>query len=661
MAPAGQPPTTARPTLAFFTVFNPSLGPDEDTEHEQLLFYAASSSPNPHTQAATPASRSRSPSPTVGPPTTHLTPLDSDVRRNPMSESQDPITSSDTKDNQGWGRYIWNGVKMGMFLGSGTSDTTNPTADSSLDADPSSHSPPQTTLAGQAGKKLIYPFALRSETDPGSESGAPTAVPLGQKIRRIGLLQGLVKYTLTFTLDNPWHSVRTEKMRIIIYRPEPNFWLALGVNLGYTVDTSADSDTPVLHYHTDQVSDDELAALVIHSYQTHCLLFGNLTTQLNQSGLHHRRLRTLRRRLEEYYGDLIWQWDFSNMYVYQALRGLPAHPLTKLTLAKLQDLVHNLKEDGPDGVTPVAMALWHQQLLWATGLEADDVYTLFWYLVANYGQFYLDTYEEPFDKAGHSASPWYSLGSFSLSRKASSMKLTSIDPDSPKKSNVRLLVSSSSESHSSQLSEGTGVVYLGEHHTAYTCNLVVYRRELLFCILYPVSTQCPSPLPSDTPTITTSSDSPLPRTDIMHIMEAASTEISRAAHDDWQHAQSLLAKVAFRGFRFVHMNYTSLALHTSWLEPFKPYMGRGISGKPPSTLLRQYIRNLHMHFERQPDLNQTVICTLQHGWVAGLRNNDAEMFVMVHKAGAHLSSVEEYLHMLTTHFINNVILPDTDS
>ncbi|KAJ1964907.1 vacuolar fusion protein ccz1 [Dispira parvispora] len=660
MAPVGLP--TVGPTLSFFTVFNPSLGPDEDTEHEQLLFYAASSSPDCRTQATTSTLQPRPPSPTEGPSTTHLTSLDSDVHSNHMSEGQDPDSSSDSKDSQGWGRYLWNGVKVGMFLGSGTSGASALAADSPLDMDPSSHSPPLTALAGQAGQKLIYPFALGSENNLESERGSPTAVPLDHKIRRVGLLQGLVKYTSTFTLDDPWHSVRTEKMRIIIYRPEPNFWLALGVNLGYTVDTSANGDTPVLRYHTGQVSDDELAALVIHSYQTYCLLFGDLTTQLDQPGPQHRRLRTLRRRLEEYYGDLIWQWDFSNMYVYQALRGLPAHPLTKLTLVELQALVQDLAEGEPDGATPVVMVLRHQQLLWATGLEADDVYTLFWYLVANYGQFYLDTCEDSSNKTGYSASPWYSLGSFTLRRKASTVKLPSVDPVSFKKSDVRLLVSSTSEAHASQPREGTGLVHLGEHHTAHTCTLAVYQRELLFCVLYPFSNQRSDPLPSQTPTTNTASpDSQLPPTNIKHTIETVSKEVSRSAHDDWQHAQTLLAKVAFRGFRFVHMNYTSLALHTSWLEPFKPYMGEGTSGKPPSSLLRQYIRNLHMQFERQPDLSQTVVCTLQHGWVAGLRNNDAEMFVMVHKAGAHLSSVEDYLHRLTTHFINNVLLPDTNS
>jgi len=61
----------------------------------------------------------------------------------------------------------------------------------------------------------------------------PQDVPQEKKMNAVGLGEALVKYTTTFS-DIPCEVLRTKKTRHIFYRPEPDCWMTISVDLPYS-------------------------------------------------------------------------------------------------------------------------------------------------------------------------------------------------------------------------------------------------------------------------------------------------------------------------------------------------------------------------------------------------------------------------------------------
>lgn len=62
----------------------------------------------------------------------------------------------------------------------------------------------------------------------------PTDLDLGRKVRNIGLAQGLVNFTRTFSPDKLCESVRTMKRTQAFFEPEPEYWIILVRNFTKT-------------------------------------------------------------------------------------------------------------------------------------------------------------------------------------------------------------------------------------------------------------------------------------------------------------------------------------------------------------------------------------------------------------------------------------------
>ena len=53
----------------------------------------------------------------------------------------------------------------------------------------------------------------------------PSDLHIGRKLRNIGLAQGLINFTKTFSPDQPCEAVRTEKRVQAMIEAEPEYWI----------------------------------------------------------------------------------------------------------------------------------------------------------------------------------------------------------------------------------------------------------------------------------------------------------------------------------------------------------------------------------------------------------------------------------------------------
>lgn len=53
----------------------------------------------------------------------------------------------------------------------------------------------------------------------------PADLHIGRKLRNIGLVQGLINFTKTFSPDKPCESVRTMKRVQTLLEAEPDYWM----------------------------------------------------------------------------------------------------------------------------------------------------------------------------------------------------------------------------------------------------------------------------------------------------------------------------------------------------------------------------------------------------------------------------------------------------
>ncbi|KAJ1985600.1 vacuolar fusion protein ccz1 [Dimargaris cristalligena] len=677
------------PSLAFFTVFNPALGPDEDTAHEQLLYYVASSN-HPQSGKSPPradggdspivTSTSAPPTPTTTTipvtvaPNTPTQPFASSGRayssgdataaaaplaipHSPLPPStESPSLSLSTSPNQpgggrlsssgqkpGWGEYLWNGVKYSF----GTASHSPSVASAVPTSPPIVGSSPRLSMsvstAAPDDQYLHFPFA----TEPFSttQTASAATIPLDAKIRQIGLIQGLATCASTFSSDETWYSIHAHKTRILVYRPEPNIWVSLGVNLGYTVDGPEQNYV----YNEKEVSDDELATLVIQSYQTYCLLYNSFSATLNITPP-HLGVRLLRRQLEDYYGDLVWQWNFRDFSLFQTLRGIPSQMLPKSTFSKFQALFSDVEAQ----TCPAAgtmMVLWRRQLVWSTGLEADDVYTLYWYLAATYGQTALESVNDI--KPPSAGLDEERRIKFIRPLSEDAFRPKTAPPERTKRAPHHLRRSRSRKK------EAPGeVLYLGDAGQAHRCVLLTAAQQS--------ADQSPEPT-ADSEGLEVGSENgdhrPTPTSpatmneDIKKLVAEHAPSLSTAVTTHWHDVQMLITGLGLRGFRFVHMNYVNLALHASWMNPFRGPLAEHTPGRAINATLHQHIRQLHEQFERQQgELREGAVCTLKNGWVAGVRNQECEYYVVIDKPGSNLLSVDDCLRQVSGLFINNVFL-----
>ncbi|KAH9940920.1 uncharacterized protein BXZ73DRAFT_88593 [Epithele typhae] len=166
------------------------------------------------------------------------------------------------------------------------------------------------------------------------------AVSRDRILRQVGLAKALVNFSELFN-GNPCENVRSQGRRMIMYSPEPNFWMHACYEVAKTprpLPTSAkikdsskgkakakepDSSRPnVLYdYHDGSLHDVALRSHLQRGYEDFKLLHGSFTSNLSSVGQEGLELR-----LERFFTVVAWRWDPEDDSFATHL-GVPRHPL----------------------------------------------------------------------------------------------------------------------------------------------------------------------------------------------------------------------------------------------------------------------------------------------------------------------------------------------
>ncbi|KAJ2723133.1 hypothetical protein GGI07_002836 [Coemansia sp. Benny D115] len=275
--------------LSHFAVFCPELGPDEDTAHEQLLFYAAAALP--------------------------------------------PFYPCSPNDYYARGTHLRRRSSGSSHSAGGASPTT----------------------------------AVRL-TGEGNAQGAERVVSLDTKLREIGLATALVSFSSTFTgAREPFHIVRSEKRRTVVYEPEPGILIQLAVVLPRSVRAfGREKDAYSVEFLDHRISDQALKAWVQQEHSAFCLLHGPLSRA--RAG----QQRLVRRQLDAFYGRTLAHWDArwaEELALLAALQPVPRLPIGSISLGGFDELWRDLGSCEP---VCGAAVLWRgAEVIWSTGDGTD--------------------------------------------------------------------------------------------------------------------------------------------------------------------------------------------------------------------------------------------------------------------------------------------------
>ncbi|KAJ1831706.1 hypothetical protein LPJ63_004090 [Coemansia sp. RSA 2711] len=336
--------------LSHFAVFCPALGPDEDSTHEQLLFYAA---------AALPAFY--------------------------------PCSPND---------YFARNMHLRRRSSGGTHETAQAGHHHRMKAgrSPSSNRSSAAATGSHKSSVKTEDTAVRERV-----------VSLDTKLREIGLGAALIAFAGSFggpQAEDPrarrqrrFHSVHTEKRRTLIYEPEPGVLVQLAVVLPRRVRPfGKEKDAYSIEFLDSELSDQALRAWLAQEYCAFVLLFGPVGRVLEAgAGVGERQL--VKRQLDAFFGRTMWQWDQrwdskhgSELDLLHALRPLPVLPVGPISLGGFDEFWHDLSslrlgdDNGCDGSDPSnerpsqplahsAAVLWRgRELVWSswTADSGDD-------------------------------------------------------------------------------------------------------------------------------------------------------------------------------------------------------------------------------------------------------------------------------------------------
>mmetsp|Transcript_16376 Transcript_16376/g.42526 ORF Transcript_16376/g.42526 Transcript_16376/m.42526 type:complete len:490 (+) Transcript_16376:199-1668(+) len=198
----------------------------------------------------------------------------------------------------------------------------------------------------------------------------PPDVAQDAQMKAVGLVEAMIKYSSTFSKDQPCEVVHTKKARMVFYNPEPNFWLSLAVTLPFS--QKAKKDGPVTEYHDENVQNVVLHSLLRQTYTMYKLFNGTFTSVLDAFNR-----QALVDKLELFFPQHIETLDLEHSDVVEAFNGIQFLPLDKNTFLKVQSFVNLTESKFPS--IHYTVFVYHDHLIWS-GLEQEDMRVLYKHL-----------------------------------------------------------------------------------------------------------------------------------------------------------------------------------------------------------------------------------------------------------------------------------------
>ncbi|KAI0666785.1 hypothetical protein C8Q78DRAFT_1082689 [Trametes maxima] len=168
------------------------------------------------------------------------------------------------------------------------------------------------------------------------------AVSRDRILRQVGLAKALVNFSEMFNAGVPCENVHSQARRMIMFSPEPNFWIHACYEVAKTPrpppptsksknsskgkskgkdKESASRSTTLYDYHDGSVHDEALRSHLKRGYEGFKLLHGSFTSVLSTWGQ-----EALELQLERFFTVWAWKWDIDDED-FGAHLGIPLHPL----------------------------------------------------------------------------------------------------------------------------------------------------------------------------------------------------------------------------------------------------------------------------------------------------------------------------------------------
>ncbi|XP_063221462.1 vacuolar fusion protein CCZ1 homolog isoform X1 [Bacillus rossius redtenbacheri] len=237
---------------------------------------------------------------------------------------------------------------------------------------------------GEELKNILYYFPPKTEVDT--------------QMKNVGLSEAIIKFTDTFSPDQPCESLHTQKSRQLLYQPEPGFWMVMTVNVPAVTKTK--DGVEYVEYQSDDVQDNVFRSVLCQSYRMFRLFKGSFGHILSS---HAGDVELLRLKLEHFFSRYLTTLKLNHCDILDVFQGIQFLPLDKQTFLRVQCFV-NLVEAMFPRVRHTAF-LYNDQLVWS-GLEPDDMQVVYRYLVTSLLPTHLETELQGGSMPRHPASPF---------------------------------------------------------------------------------------------------------------------------------------------------------------------------------------------------------------------------------------------------------------
>jgi len=537
---------------------------------------------------------------------------------------------------------------------------------------------------GQEEKKILYYY--------------PTEEDIDRKIKDVGLCEAVSKFTETFAPETPVEAVHTQRKRMLLHQPEPQYWMVLSVTVPYNKGGSSSQQQPQQQqsrktpvdtddhhldriaggeqdYLEDDVSDKVLLSVLHHSYMMFKLFmgsFGHIVSTANSG------VESLASRLEHFFSRYLLNLRLPSADLLDVFSGIHFLPLDKTTFLRIQCFINAVEEKFP--AVKYTAFLYNNLLVWSS-LAQVDIRILYSYLTRSLlpsahlehelGTALSSVSSPPSQRALVSplrASP-------TIHYPVSSSSPASSSPSTPRSAST---MSSTTRTYGSFITGGPASsrvprVFVNTTTPNEECHLVVYRALSATLCLF---TEVGFPLTKDFYT---------------ELEVYMGEEMARLASDvGEQYTKSLALTQRGTGtsddqqtnWKYLYFNHMNLAQKTSfhvgkrsgssgsggsWGWDWSDWTGSGNQSGPatPPTASPTVAEVLGILSDINTDLGreegsdgETIVKTYRDQWVVGKKSDEREVYIVIHQKHANLIEINEQLKTLCNSHFSNIFFLD---
>ncbi|GJQ77233.1 hypothetical protein Trydic_g14902 [Trypoxylus dichotomus] len=220
---------------------------------------------------------------------------------------------------------------------------------------------------GEEHKKILYYYPEQDDLDA--------------QIKNIGLVEAIIQFTSTFKPSCPVNSLHTQKKRQLYFQPEESFWMVMTLSTPF-IDKTKDG-TPTREYIENDIQDNVYEAVLRQTYAMYKLFNGTFNSSLQKSDI-----PALKSKLEKFYTTYLKSLKLTHCDILSIFNGIQFLPLDKQNFLNVQCFLNEIECD--NSIIDSTLFMFNEHVIWS-GLEPDDLQTLYQYLVHIFLPSYMET------------------------------------------------------------------------------------------------------------------------------------------------------------------------------------------------------------------------------------------------------------------------------